>query len=87
MNELTYAIYRNVPPVGRASFARARRQGIVETFDNLRNSLDGEKIIFKWRGEQPAELAPGLILWMGSHAEVLRKLVDDSAEWTPPEVP
>ena len=69
--------------MNRPAFARARGQGVIEQFDHLRKSNDGTKVILKWRGEQPGELIPGLVLWTGNHAEVLQKLVDDSSEWEP----
>ena len=79
----TYAIYRWTPAMDRPAFARAKGQGVIEQFDFLRKSNNGQKAWLKWRGEQPAELAPGLILWTGDHAEARQKLMDDSDEWTP----
>ena len=84
INNLTYAIYKWTPAMSRPAFAQGRNQGIVETFDTLRHSLDGTKAILKWRGEQPSVLAPGLILETGNHAAIRQKLKDDSSEWAGP---
>jgi len=80
---LTYAIYRNVPPLNVPAFARARDQGVIEQIDAVRTSVDGTKIWLKWRGSQPSELAPGLVLWTGDHSQALQKLIDDNDEWNP----
>lgn len=81
MNMLTYAIYKRTPALDRPAFARAKGQGVLEDFDTVKQSLNGQHVILKWRGQQPAELAPGLIIWQGNHAEILQKLTDDIAEW------
>ena len=81
---LTYAIYRNVPPLSAPAFGFVRNQGVIEQFDALRTSANGQKIWLKWRGLQPTGLIPGLVLWTGNHAEALQEIDDSDNEWTSP---
>ena len=83
---LTYAIYRWTPAMDRPAFARARGQGVIQQFDHVRKNNNGNKVWLKWRGAQPAELVPGLLIPVGTHAQARQVLIDDSDEWTPPGI-
>lgn len=80
----TYVVVKWNPGFDRSGFARAKAQGLLQTsYDSVRKNIAGDRALLKWRGTKPAEISPGLIVWQGTHQEMLAYFEANRAEWIP----
>jgi hypothetical protein len=76
-----YAVIDWSVPTSEPTWNTLMSEGIIESLNTLRKSLDETKVIAKWQTGQTPNIAPEKILWQGSLSEMQQYLLDNISEW------